>query len=208
MQKANRKVISRLSRYRNLIYKFKEFGLKNVCSDEIARALNITSAQVRKDFSIAGISGKKKGGYLIEKLNADINKLLSKDDTKKIILCGSGALAQAIIAERIFDADGMKVIAVFDNHPVRSEIVVGKNIIPVMPAENLIAFAAKEKIKFGIIATSGSAAQQMLDFMALAGIRGVLSFAPIELKGPPSCVVRSVNFAHEFENLIYFACNK
>jgi redox-sensing transcriptional repressor len=37
-----------------------------------------------------------------------------------------------------------------------------------------------------------------------AGIKGVLNFAPIELKGTNDCIINNVNLAVELENLIYF----
>ena len=40
--------------------------------------------------------------------------------------------------------------------------------------------------------------------MIPAGIRGVLNFAPICVKGPEGCVVNNINLVTELENIIYF----
>ncbi|MFC1766891.1 redox-sensing transcriptional repressor Rex, partial [Planctomycetota bacterium] len=48
------------------------------------------------------------------------------------------------------------------------------------------------------------AAQQVLELMLPAGIKGVLNFAPICLKGPEGCVINNINLVTELENIIYF----
>jgi redox-sensing transcriptional repressor len=48
------------------------------------------------------------------------------------------------------------------------------------------------------------AAQHTLDIMVRAGIKGVLNFAPMQLKNAGDCVVNNVNLELELENLIYF----
>jgi redox-sensing transcriptional repressor len=40
--------------------------------------------------------------------------------------------------------------------------------------------------------------------MVRAGIKGVLNFAPMQLKTVGDCVVNNVNLELELENLIYF----
>jgi redox-sensing transcriptional repressor len=61
-----------------------------------------------------------------------------------------------------------------------------------------------DEIEFGIIAVPDFAAQQVLELMIPAGIRGVLNFAPICVKGPEGCVVNNINLVTELENIIYF----
>jgi len=55
-----------------------------------------------------------------------------------------------------------------------------------------------------VIAVPDYAAQQVLELMLSAGVRGVLNFAPICLKAPDGCVVHNINLESELENLIYF----
>jgi redox-sensing transcriptional repressor len=65
-------------------------------------------------------------------------------------------------------------------------------------------YIIKNKIEIGIITVPDIAGQQVLDLMITAGIKGVLNFAPIQLKAPKGCLVHNVNLALELENLIYF----
>ena len=59
----NKNCIIRLSRYKNALYRLQALGFVKVFSDNLADSVGVTASQVRKDFSIFGISGNKKGGY-------------------------------------------------------------------------------------------------------------------------------------------------
>ena len=40
--------------------------------------------------------------------------------------------------------------------------------------------------------------------MLAAGIKGILNFAPIQLRGSEDCVINNVNVELELENVLYF----
>jgi redox-sensing transcriptional repressor len=60
------------------------------------------------------------------------------------------------------------------------------------------------KINIGIIAVPDYAAQQVLELMKSAGIKGVLNFAPITLRQSADCFINNINLVTELENIIYF----
>ena len=62
----SKKHISRLSRYRKALFRLKELGFVKVFSDNLGEAVGVTASQVRKDFSLFGISGNKRGGCLCQ----------------------------------------------------------------------------------------------------------------------------------------------
>ena len=57
----NRKVISRLSKYKNALQRFQTLGFTKIFSEYLAEVIGCTSSQVRKDFSMFGITGNKRG---------------------------------------------------------------------------------------------------------------------------------------------------
>ncbi|MFH1878101.1 MAG: winged-helix domain-containing protein, partial [Candidatus Omnitrophota bacterium] len=75
----SKSTIIRLSRYKNAVSRFKKLGFVKVFSDNIADAVGVAPSQVRKDFSMFGISGKKRGGYVIDELLSNFNSILGKD---------------------------------------------------------------------------------------------------------------------------------
>ena len=72
----NKNCIIRLSKYKNALAKLKALGFVKVFSDNLADAAGVASSLVRKDFSIFGITGNKKGGYLIDELIENISDIL------------------------------------------------------------------------------------------------------------------------------------
>src|SRR5690554_7797048 len=92
----NKNCILRLSRYKNAIYRFKSLGFFKIFSDYLADAVGVTSAQVRKDFSLFGISGNKRGGYKIDSLIEKLNDILGKIGFKRVIMPGAGILGSLL----------------------------------------------------------------------------------------------------------------
>jgi redox-sensing transcriptional repressor len=198
---SNKKVILRLSHYRNSLTRFKSLGFVKIFSEYLAEAVGATSAQVRKDFSLFGISGNKRGGYKIDELIAKLNVILGKNEIQKVVLIGAGQLGSALLKYRTFEQEGIKILAAFDIDPAKQ---LQKNRIPILPLDQMPKFIMENNVKIAILSVPDIAAQQTLDTLVSAGIKGVLNFAPIDLKSPVHCIISNVNLAVELENLIYF----
>lgn len=198
---ANKNCIIRLSRYKNALYRLKEMGFVKLFSDNLADAVDVTDSQVRKDFSLFGISGNKKGGYLIDALLEKMNSILGKDQLQKVIVVGAGHIGGALLNYKGFEKEGIKITAGFDIDTARQN---RSATVPVLPLEELKEYVKTGAIRIGIIAVPDIAAQSVADFMFAAGIKGILNFAPIRLKVPADCVVNNMNVELELENVIYF----
>ena len=96
--------ILRLSRYKSALYRFERLGFIKIFSDYLAEAVGVTSAQVRKDFSIFGIHGNKRGGYQISTLIEKLNDILGKNEVQKVVLLGAGSLGSALMKYKNFEA--------------------------------------------------------------------------------------------------------
>jgi redox-sensing transcriptional repressor len=199
--KTNKNCIIRLSKYKNALNRLQVLGFVKVFSDNLADAIGVTASQVRKDFSIFGISGNKRGGYKIEELIEKINSILGKNELNKVIIVGAGKLGMALLKYKGFEKEGIKIVASFD---IDSAKQMDDADVPVLPLEKLNDFVRKNNIRIGIIAVPDIAAQSVADGMFFAGIKGILNFAPIRLKSPEDKVVNNVNLEVELENLIYF----
>ena len=199
--KTNKNCVIRLSKYKNALNRLQALGFVKVFSDNLADAIGVTASQVRKDFSIFGISGNKRGGYKIEELIEKINNILGKNELNKVIIVGAGKLGMALLKYKGFEKEGIKIVASFDIDPAKQ---MDDSDVPVLPLEKLNDFVRKNSIRIGIIAVPDMAAQSVADSMFLAGIKGILNFAPIRLKSPEDKVLNNVNLEVELENLIYF----
>lgn len=198
---ANRQCIIRLSRYKNALNRLRSLNFVRVFSDNLADAAGVTAAQVRKDFSLFGITGNRRGGYRVDELTDQLNTILGKDQLQEVVVVGTGNIGRALLCYGGLEKSGIKIAAGFDIDPAK---INPQDRPPVLPLEDLVDVVTQRNIVLGVLAVPDYAAQQVLELMLSAGIRGVLNFAPICLKAPPGCVVNNINLESELENLIYF----
>ncbi|MBE0536895.1 MAG: redox-sensing transcriptional repressor Rex [Phycisphaerae bacterium] len=197
----NKNDVIRLSRYRNALVRLRALNFVKVFCDNLADATGVSAAQVRKDFSTFDISQNSRGGYDVKELLKRLNKILNKDTTHEFIEVGAGNLGKALLRYPGFARSGIKIVACFDVDPDKYD---RQAEIPVLPIEELDDFVREHQIRFGIISTPDVAAQQVLVRMISAGIKGVLNFASIYLRGPEDCVINNINLESEIENIVYF----
>lgn len=198
---ANKHSIIRLSKYKSALIRFRVLGFKRVFSENIADAAGVTAAQVRKDFSIFGILGNRRGGYPLDDLVTKLNSILGKDEVQRVIIAGAGNMGSALLNYKGFDKEGIQIVASFD---VDVEKINREAAIPILPVEEMPEFIRKENIKIGIIAVTGVFAQQVLDEMVEAGIKGVLNFAPVRLRAADDIFINNVDLLVELEKVIYY----
>lgn len=197
----NRKCIIRISRYKNSLSRLKALGFVKVFSSNLADAAGVTSSQVRKDFSLFGITGNRRGGYQIDTLITKIRDILGKNELQKVVLVGVGNIGKALLRYKGFEAGGIKIIAGFDIDPAKYT----KNAeVPIFPLENFRDFVHEYDVKIGILTVPDVAAHHISEIMISAGIKGILNFAPIQLHAADDVVVSNINLEVELENLIYF----
>ena len=197
----NRKCIIRLSRYKNALKRLKALGFVKVFSGNLADAAGVTSSQVRKDFSLFGITGNRRGGYQVDELIEKIREILGKNELQKVVLIGAGSIGNALMRYRGFETGGIKIMAAFDIDPVK---IHTDGEIPTLPLDDFNDFVQKHSIRVGILAVPDVAAHHVSEIMINAGIQGILNFAPIQLRGAEGVIINNINLEVELENLIYF----
>ena len=114
---------------------------------------------MRKDFSIFGITGNKRGGYQIDTLLDQLNSILGKDNIQKIIVVGIGNIGKALLHYSGFAKSGIKIVAGFDIDPAKYD--KGAEI-PVYGLEDMQEYIKTNDIKLAILSVPDFAAQQVL----------------------------------------------
>jgi len=173
-----------------------------VFSGNLADAAGITSFQVRKDFSLFGITGNRRGGYQIDELIKKIHHILGKNELQKVVIVGMGNIGTALLRYKGFETGGIKIIAGFDTNPQKWVQEAEK---PVLSMDDFQEFVLEHNVKIGILAVPDIAARHVSEVMISAGIKGILNFAPIQLRVADDLVVSYSNLEVELENVIYFA---
>jgi len=196
--------ITRLLSYKRMLNRFKSLGLVKIFSDNIADPLGISASLVRKDFSMFGISGSQKGGYTIDSVLGRINEVLGCNRIQKVIVVGVGRIGEALISYNGFHKDGIHIVAGFDTDLKK----IKKNTeIPVEPVEQLQDYVKAQKITVAIMAVPDMAAQQTIELLRSAGIKGIMNFTGVKFKSSEELIVNNFNIENELVNLIYFVNN-
>lgn len=206
--KINRGIVLRLAKYLRVLHKLKSLGFVKVFSNNLGDAIGVTPAVVRKDFSTINIPGNKRGGYNIDVIIDEIERVLGKEDRQQVVVIGCGKIGQALMTYPEFDREGIEVVAGFDSNP---EVVDPSAPTPILPMEEFDTFVSHRDIKVAVLAVPDGAATEVFEQVTHAGIPGVLNFTAVELKCtkcdfdncPVRCVVQNVNIGLEIENLFY-----
>ena len=193
--------VTRLSTYKAILKRLKSVGMNRVFAESLADAANVNSAQLRKDFSIFGITGNKKGGYQIDVLIEKIEYLLGKSENHPVILVGCGNLGKALFHYEEFARENISIIAGFD---VDEEVINSESDFPIYHSAELNNFIREHKVELAILAVPISVAQSTFDNLVESGIRGVLNFSSMVLRSPADVFVNNIDLEMALETIIFY----
>ena len=195
--------VKRLSLYLRYLEESAEAGQTTVSSRQAGRALGLSDAQVRKDLAHFGQFGRRGVGYYVEDLARELRKIFGTDRVWDVALIGVGRLGRALLGYAGFLKKGFRVSAAFDSNPRK----VGREFesVRVQPMADLAKEVASGRFRLAILSVPAEAAQEVTNQLCLAGIRGILNFAPVRLSVPGDVTVVPVDLAVQLEQLSYFA---
>ncbi len=193
-------VVERLLKYRDVMQKMKGLGFVRVFSDNLADALGVSPSLVRKDFSMFGLTGNKRGGYNIEELITRLNVILGKDRKQKIIIVGCGKMGRALMNYNGFPRVGIRVAAGFDSDPA---ILDEAAPIPILHISKMKDFIAENSIQVAALTIPEPSAQSIIDSLKKTCIKGVINFAPVALRSSENFIIQNINVEQAIENVFY-----
>ena len=197
--------IGRLSAYIRCLNQMHEKGEKVVSSSSLAQNCGVNAAQVRKDLAYFGKFGIRGVGYYVEDLYKDIKNILGIDKVWKMAIFGIGNLGTALLSYKDFLKQNYRVIAAFETD--EKKLIKGEmEGIPVYHPDQLAFINQKEPIDICLITTPVHQAQAVADQIVKAKIRGILNFAPVQLKVPEGIIIKNVFFTTILDNLVYLLC--
>ncbi|KXT76575.1 redox-sensing transcriptional repressor Rex [Streptococcus sp. DD12] len=194
----------RLSLYYRVFKRFNAEKITKVNSKQIAEAIGVDSATVRRDFSHFGELGRRGFGYDVQKLTAFFAQLLHDTNTTNVLLVGIGNMGKALLNYRFHERNKMRITMAFDqqSHPMVG--YTSKDGIPIYPIDEIKSHVINSQVKTAILTVPSVKAQEVADILVEAGIEGILSFSPVQLKLPSHVVVQYVDLTSELQTLLYF----
>ena len=198
--------IYRLSKYYQLLNRLAEEGVQTISSRELAARQRLTPAQVRKDLSYFGAFGTRGLGYPVLDLKKRIAGIIGLDRRWNLAVIGVGNIGSALIGFKEFSRKGFDIKAVFDND--QRKIGSKHKGIVVSDIRNLRKELVEKEIDLVALCVPASVAQEITDEIVAAGVKAILSFAPVYLQTPEDVFVRHEDMALEMEYLTYALVNR
>lgn len=195
--------IARMGMYLRCLTYLEQQGTVTLSSRELAEMTGVTGEQVRRDLSSFGRFGKRGSGYDVVRLKTEVEAIFGRGVERwKCCIVGVGSLGMALMASRTIQKWGFKCVAAFDNDSGK----IGTRIerIPVYPVDELKNVVRREQIAIGVITVPGLSARSIARSLCEAGIRGILNFAPQNVKVPEKVPVLSVDLSQEFLKLSFY----
>lgn len=202
--------IRRLSNYLKCLEDLEMKGEKVASSALIAQICDVNAAQVRKDFAYFGEFGIRGMGYNTKELRFHIKEILGTNREWRIGIVGIGNLGSALLMYKGFLKQNYKIVAVFDLDPVKVVGQVSEKMgkpIEVLHIDRLKEVVKARNVEIGIISTPPSEAQRVANLMVDANVKGIMNFAPTQIRVPSNVVLRNVFFTSALDNLVYYLSN-
>lgn len=193
--------ILRLSVYSRFVNELEKNGVTIVSSEEVAKGLKGSPAQVRKDLAYFGEFGTRGVGYNVKDLNNQLKKILGLTHQWNVVIVGAGNLGTALIHHKAFKERGFDIQAIFDNDPQKIGRKMG--VLPIYDITEMLEYVKQAQVQIGIVAIPPAHAQEAVDLLVQGGIKAILNFAPCVISVPPNVELRSVDLTMNMEILTF-----
>jgi len=203
VQMVSQRVIERLAIYRRILENLLPDKEPAIFSHQLADLAGTTAAQVRQDLRVIGYAGSTRSGYQVARLLKGIDDFFSLSETEPTVLVGVGNLGMALITYFSLRNSRPDIVAAFDTDPEK----VGKvyHGCRCFSMDELNQIVKEQYVRIGIIAVPTDAAQETADSLAAAGIRGILNFAPVTLRGNHGIFIENIDLTLALEKVAFFS---
>lgn len=200
-KKISMAVIRRLPKYHRYLQDLLDKGVGRISSKELSELIGFTASQIRQDLNNFGGFGQQGYGYNVEELYQELEKILGLHKQYNTILLGAGNLGQAIANYSGFEKSGFRLKALFDISPK----LIGTKVkdLDVLSMDDLESFIEKEEVTIAIICIPKERAQENVDRLVAAGIKGIWNFAPVDITAPEHVEIEKVNLSESLFVLSY-----
>lgn len=194
--------VKRLSLYLRCLEELAQQDQTTVSSRQLAKALGLTDAQVRKDLAYFGQFGRPGVGYAVQDTVTRLRVIFGTQKDWEVAVVGVGSIGRALLGFKGFGQRGFRLAAAFDKDPAK----IGRKIggVLVQSAGELAATVRKKRIRLTVLAVPAQAAQEVAEALCRAGVKGILNFAPVRLNVPDDVAVVPVDLGSLLQQLSYF----
>ncbi len=201
-QKIPPRTIERLSKYRRLLSKYSQKDEQYIFSHDLARLLNLTSVQVRRDLMLLGISGNHRKGYNVKDLIEHISEMIDTKSGHNLAIIGMGNLGRAVTTFIRKNETKMNIVAGFDIDATKT----GKEVAGVT-CYHIESMPEKMKelgVDIAVLTTPPDSAVELANIIVDVGITGILNFTSEHLDVPENVYLKNYDIITSLEEIGFF----
>ena len=205
------KVIQRLTEYLSILKDIQKYE-NEINSIELAKIMNTTSAQVRKDLSTFGDFGVRGKGYDVDKLIEIITEILGIDKINNVIIVGHGKMGEMLSSNLDVLGEGFKIVGIFDKDSNKIGKIAANDLI-VQDIRNVGEFIknmkndSNTKIDMAILAVVKEQAQIAAEGLVKNGISAILNMTTYKLELGENVKVVDMDISAKLQELNFWRIN-
>ena len=205
------RVVQRLTEYLSILKEVRK-QYNEINSIELAKIMNTTSAQVRKDLSTFGEFGVRGKGYDIDNLIEIITKILGIDKINNVIIVGHGKMGEMLSSNLDVLGEGFKIVGIFDKDKNKIGKTAANNLI-VQDIQNVDEFIKNMKnnsdtrIEMAILAVVKEQAQIAAEALVKSGISAILNMTTYKLELDENVKVVDMDISAKLQELNFWRIN-
>ena len=205
------RVVQRLTEYLSILKEVRK-QYSEINSIELAKIMNTTSAQVRKDLSTFGEFGVRGKGYDIDNLTEIITKILGIDKINNVIIVGHGKMGEMLSSNLDVLGEGFKIVGIFDKDKNKIGKTAANNLI-VQDIQNVDEFIKNMKnnsdtrIEMAILAVVKEQAQIAAEGLVKSGISAILNMTTYKLELDKNIKVVDMDISAKLQELNFWRIN-
>ena len=200
--------IARLPRYLQVLRDVR--GRSTISSQQLAEAVGVNPAQLRKDLSYFGSVGTRGVGYDVGRLIALISDHLVGPGSRPFLIVGMGKLGTAMAGFTGYPERGFRIAGLIDVAPdlvgtrLRVATTIGPTSLVIRHLADLPAIVAETGASIALLCVPPRAAQDTLQRLAAAGVTSILNFVSDGVHAPEGVRLRDVDLGRELQILAYY----
>lgn len=196
------RTVERLSKYRRLLSKYSLNVEHYIYSHDLARLLNLTSVQVRRDLMLIGISGNHRKGYNVRELIEKISSVIDTKNGQNLAIVGMGNLGRAVSAFIRKNESKMNLVAGFDIDPTKTGVEIME--VPCFHIEDIHTKFIELKIDIVVLTVSPDAVNEIVGILLETGVRGILNFTSVHIDVPKYIYLKNYDIITSLEEIGFF----
>ncbi len=205
------RVVQRLTEYLSILKEARKQD-NEINSIELAKIMNTTSAQVRKDLSTFGEFGVRGKGYDVDKLIEIITEILGIDKINNVIIVGHGKMGEMLSTNLDVLGEGFKIVGIFDKDSNKIGKMAENDLI-VQDIRNVGEFIknmkndSNTKIDMAILAVVKEQAQIAAEGLVKNGISAILNMTTYKLELGENVKVVDMDISAKLQELNFWRIN-